>query len=437
MDASRNALVPVLRRFVSRPADGKNVQLRALPHELSDFAITERLPERRKTFEEVGDPEHGAINGGKPACKDRAKSFGLKENNAFKRPTVHNSCLKGWVPQKDFFAFCTSLLPIELKGLGALSHVRHTKETETIYSVGDRPEMLYIINRGVVEVMPENAECEGCGRILTRGAVFGDLELLLEFPRKATARTREVASLQCFARADFPELIKRVPSFFHFLSGQLASRLHRLQDKTSPQDQCLELSGNLANFDLVTVFQTIVNSSQTGELSILNEDGEVVSAFFFESGQPRSGQFQHLTGEEAFWQLFLAKELRGTFSFHSGAQRISRVIQSASIARHPSEMLIHAMQSRDELTVLRGEISSADSVLTRVDRKFEIDEISPEELRPVAKEVWRRLSSHPLSLRQLYLDLSVSELKIYQAVSAMVHAGYLSVTEPAVVEVPA
>lgn len=338
------------------------------------------------------------------------------------------------MPQKDFFAFCTSLLPIELKGLGALSHVRHTRETETIYAAGDRPEMLYIINRGVVEIMPENADTDCCARILTRGAVFGDLELLLEVPRKGTARTREATSLQCFARADFPEIIKRVPSFFHFLSGQLALRLHRALDAALPQDHCLELSGNLANFDLVTVFQTIVHSSQTGELSIMNEDGEVISAFYFESGHPRSGQFQHLTGEEAFWQLFVVKELHGSFSFHSG-QRISRAIQSGNISRHPDEMLIHAMQSRDELNALRGKLPEADSLLTPNDFELIARDISPAEMRPVVEEIWRALAKKPLSLRQLYQNLSVSELKIYRAVSILLRSGHVCISEPSAVDV--
>ena len=69
------------------------------------------------------------------------------------------------------------------------------------------------------------------------------------------------------------------------------------------------MSGSLKNFDLITVYQTIVNSSQTGELSISADDGSLISAFFFEAGQPRGAQFQHLTGEEAFWQLFLADDL--------------------------------------------------------------------------------------------------------------------------------
>ena len=191
------------------------------------------------------------------------------------------------MPAGDFFAFCTSLRPLELKAIGALSQVRHIPEHETIYVPGDASDTLYIINRGLLEVVQQTgkATITGAGTYLSRGDVFGDLEALADLPRRHTVRTCEAASLQCFHRKDFPELVRRVPAFFRYLSESLAARLVRAHDAVPCQSNCLELSGNLANFDLVTVYQTIVNSSKTGELSIRNEGGELISAFFFECGQ--------------------------------------------------------------------------------------------------------------------------------------------------------
>jgi signal-transduction protein with cAMP-binding, CBS, and nucleotidyltransferase domain len=53
---------------------------------------------------------------------------------------------------RDFFGFCTTLKPLELKALGRLSEVRHLEEGEIVYSPGDPADSLYIINRGLVEV---------------------------------------------------------------------------------------------------------------------------------------------------------------------------------------------------------------------------------------------------------------------------------------------
>jgi CRP-like cAMP-binding protein len=339
------------------------------------------------------------------------------------------------MPAGDFFAFCTSLLPLELKALGALSQVRHVPEDETIYSPGDAGDTLYIINRGMIEMV--DPKTKAAGTYLSRGDVFGDLEVLTDAPRKHTARTREAASLQCFDRQDLPELVRRVPSFFRYLSEQLAARLLQAHDASLAQSHCVELGGNLANFDLVTIYQTIVNSSQTGELSILNPAGELISAFFFEDGQPKSGQFQHLSGEEAFCQLFLTQDLRGTFSFCSGDPKNSRLMHSAGILRSPDHMLINAIQARDELAVLRYEMPDATALLTRKSTDFDPRDVAQPHLRPVAEELWRRLFSRPMSIDQLYQHLSVSELKIYQAVRALIRSGHLSLPSSPILEIVA
>ena len=59
---------------------------------------------------------------------------------------------------RDFFGFCTTLKPLELKALGALSEIRHLTAGETIYAAGDPSDVLYIINRGVVEAISEGDE---------------------------------------------------------------------------------------------------------------------------------------------------------------------------------------------------------------------------------------------------------------------------------------
>src|SRR4051795_2308501 len=266
---------------------------------------------------------------------------------------------------QDFFTYCTGLRLLELQAIGELSRVRHLGEGETIYSTGDPGDCLYIINRGVVEVIQPSAQNSAPAAYLSRGDLLGDVETLSALPRKHVARTCEPVSLQCFQRKDFLELIRRVPSFFHFLSSQLATRLAQARDLAISQSHCLELSGNLANFDLITVYQTIANSSQTGQLRISNPSGELVSAFFFENGQPRFGQFEHLTGEEAFWQLFVTEELAGTFAFSTAELPDKAWIQSERITKNASEMLINALQGRDEFAELKSRFAESSATVQR------------------------------------------------------------------------
>ncbi len=263
---------------------------------------------------------------------------------------------------------------------------------------------------------------------LSRGDIFGDVEILTERPRKYLVRTREPVSLQCFHRENFPELVRRVPSFFQYLSEQLAFRLAQARDLTLSQSHCLELSGSLSNFDLVTVYQTIVNSSQTGELRISNESSQLISAFYFEKGQPRCGQFEHLTGEEAFSQLFLSEALAGTFSFSSGDRLLRAGMQEEEFTRNPEEMLISALQGRDELNDLKRRLSDGSAALHRRGSNLVWPAGAPAGLRPVAEQIWGCVGGGPVILSNLFRECSFNELKIYKAVDELVESQQLDLS---------
>jgi hypothetical protein len=188
--------------------------------------------------------------------------------------------------------------------------------------------------------------------------------------------------------------------------------------------QRLHLSGSLANFDLVTIYQTIVNSSQTGELSIRSETGELISTFHFEAGQPRSGVFDHLVGEEAFWQLFLAEHLPGTFAFSSGGDAPVEPSPEPEITRAPGDILIHALQGRDEIHALKRELPDPAAILERQKPHLAAENIGPTSLLPLIEQIWRYSDKRRVSLRSLYPRFDYCELRIYQAVSALVRSGH-------------
>lgn len=210
------------------------------------------------------------------------------------------------MPSTDFVAFLKSLRLLELKAISDLSQVRSLEENDIIYSAGDTGDELFIINRGLVEMItPEPIYPGAVATVLSRGDIFGETGALLHLPRRRTARARASVSLQCFRGQDFPELLRRVPSFFIFLSEKLANNLFQISEMKKPQEGDHKLTGSLANFDVVTIYQTIIRSMQTGLLTIADENAKTVCAFYFDKGAARWGRFQHLNGEEAFWQLFI------------------------------------------------------------------------------------------------------------------------------------
>ena len=330
---------------------------------------------------------------------------------------------------RDFFGFCTTLKPLERKALGELSEVRHLEEGEIVYSPGDAAESLYIINRGVVELIQDNGD-EKAETYLSRGDVFGDVEALNGLPHRHLVRTREAASLQCVRRRDFTQLIERIPSFFLYLSKTLALRLWQAGDVALARSHCMELSGSLSNFDLVTIYQTILSSFQTGELRIMNEKGEPISACSFEGGQLRHCQFEHLDGEEAFWQLFLNAKLSGTFSFFSGEHAPTDQTESAPINQNGEELLFQALQFRDEFADVKNRVPDPNAVVQRRQLNISWPDTASGELRPLAEEVWQLVYSRPLAISELFRGSGVCELKLYRVVDELVKSQHFDLLSP-------
>src|SRR4051812_33628583 len=186
---------------------------------------------------------------------------------------------------RDFFAFCASLKPGEQKTVNQLSWIRHLAEGEVLYSPGEPGNALHIVHRGTMEMLPPKSRANAKSAVLGRGDLIGDLEVFADTPRKQEVRALDPASLQCFPRANFAPLLQSVPSFFKFLCEIMAVRSLQERDLASEHDDRLELSGRISNFDLTTIHQTVMSSGQTGRLTIKDEKGEAIGAFYFELGK--------------------------------------------------------------------------------------------------------------------------------------------------------
>jgi len=327
----------------------------------------------------------------------------------------------------DFFAFCTSLKRPELKAIGELSWVRHMQKGEVLYNPGEPGNALYIVNRGSLEVLSSKDSTSSQTMKLSRGDVIGDVEAFSESPRTRLVRAGEDGtSLQCFPHSNFGELLKQVPSFFRYLCQHMASRLMQAHDLPLQQSHGLELTGCMSTFDLTTIHQTVVNSGQTGELQIKDENSETIGAFYFESGRLSAGQFQHLTGDEAFWQLFLVDTLSGTFSFSAAEKPLTESVQSARIDSSGGDRLIVALQYRDEFNALKPQMPSASAKLLPAAPALSWNGSAPDGLAPLATKVWDVVSKRPITIRELYRHCSHCELKLYQVVHELLQSNQIS-----------
>lgn len=104
----------------------------------------------------------------------------------------------------------TDLSARELRGVAAIVHKREYKAGEPVFYQGDPGLGMYIIREGEVSIrIAEGEEDDKELAVLTDGDFFGELALLDESPRSATAICRTDCSLIGFFRTDLFEMIEQ------------------------------------------------------------------------------------------------------------------------------------------------------------------------------------------------------------------------------------
>ena len=100
----------------------------------------------------------------------------------------------------------------------------HVRPGEWIMHAGETAESLFIVRSGRVEVLDEGPP-ESLVRVLRRGDVLGELALLREGTRSASARARRDGVLLELGRGPFEALIQEAPSFALGLTRAMGAQL--------------------------------------------------------------------------------------------------------------------------------------------------------------------------------------------------------------------
>jgi len=79
---------------------------------------------------------------------------------------------------------------------------------ETIFSEGEPAKALFIVLHGRVSILHSGKEGEESVATLTPGAYFGELALIDDLPRSATARADEPSALLILYKSHFDDLIE-------------------------------------------------------------------------------------------------------------------------------------------------------------------------------------------------------------------------------------
>lgn len=103
------------------------------------------------------------------------------------------------------------ILPREAYSLGS-----------NIFKLGDPPRFAYLLAAGAVEIVLEDGTVVGT---LEAGAIFGEMALIDESPRSATARVKEPATCVLITRQEFERRLEKSDPFVRSMLKLLSQRL--------------------------------------------------------------------------------------------------------------------------------------------------------------------------------------------------------------------
>jgi len=260
---------------------------------------------------------------------------------------------------------------------------------------GEFGDSLFVVKSGVVEVLsPSEGDGSRPLAYLGRGDCLGELAILTESPRHADVRVPEHAELIVIGRDLFVDLLTNHAGFASQLCVILAERLIKLLQDLPAGGGNKELQGSLNYFDLATVIQTLIESSQTGVMKLSVEE-TTAGVLFFQNGNIAKASFQHRRGDEAIHQLFQV-QLDGEFSF-SSSDAPTEEVADRSIKEPALVLVLDSVRLQDELEALREELPSEATVLERADSELQWSE---QQEKKEAEAIWHRLQT-PKTIAEL------------------------------------
>lgn len=129
----------------------------------------------------------------------------------------------------------SSLTDDEIKALSEISNTQTVPANELVFSEGDPGNVLYVIIRGSVKIYTKITEnVDKTLVILRTGGLFGEMAVISEDYRTATARAIEETELLSISQREFKNLLDKNPTagkkLLEFIVKVLADRLKNTTD---------------------------------------------------------------------------------------------------------------------------------------------------------------------------------------------------------------
>lgn len=203
----------------------------------------------------------------------------------------------------------------------------------------------------------------------------------------------------------FPEFAIRLCMVF---AQRLESTVKNMRIQRNRQ-----FHGHLKYFDLASVIQTIVVQRMSGRLVVTDDFGNPYSEVFFTTGNLCSAKLGHITGQQAFFQLFQPPPVEGTFDFKSG-ERPSENEPSEAAEFYPGmNMLMEAIRMQDELENYRPLLNLEDIYQPQ---STELNWEGEERYLVLANDIWYRLHTEQPTIVQLLQEVPYCHFDVYHVI---------------------
>ena len=127
-----------------------------------------------------------------------------------------------------------SLSRDEIATLAERMHRRRLKPGEVLFGQWDRADCVYFVENGALEVLTKNSpDTYAVVATLRRGRSIGEMSLIDNFPRSATVKARSRATVVCFSREQFEQLMTDCPAVGVSVLKGLARLMAQNLKKTS------------------------------------------------------------------------------------------------------------------------------------------------------------------------------------------------------------
>ncbi len=334
-------------------------------------------------------------------------------------PTPSASAVIELLRSVEIFAM---LSDADLERVISVGEMLRLDQGDFLYRAGDSPDSFHVILAGAIEVVrstPDNPDPTPVA-YLSPGEVIGDMALFTGKVRRSAGRAPEFADILTMTRPAFDQLTRSFPGYGLQIATVFARRLEAFITHMRGQTRRKELSGKLKFFDLPTVVQTLVSSSQTGVLTLTDDDHKTYAEVLLRDGAVERARCGLLEGDEAFFQLFQAAD-GGEFFFRTVQEPNPDSISKIEISMSAMNLLMEAGRLVDELPRVRRRLPDPEKPYQA---RTEILLWDDEDTAAVAYSVLGKLQE-PRPIAELIGEVPCSTFMLFRVAAELFETGQI------------